>query len=111
MLRKAAPMNTEDPLVSVDYIRTSVIQGVTAPRLNRLIAAGEFPGPDRMIGRARAWFLSTIRAYQGGKTSGWSGHDAGFAERQAAAKTRTEALRRWHEAGRPRRASAEAAAA
>jgi predicted DNA-binding transcriptional regulator AlpA len=89
-------LNTEDPLVSVDYIRTSVIRDVTSPRLNRLIAAGQFPGPDRVVGRARAWFLSTIRQYQDGKTSGWSGHDAGFAERQSAAKKRTEALRQWH---------------
>jgi predicted DNA-binding transcriptional regulator AlpA len=85
-----------DPLISIDYIRTSVIQDVTSPRLNRLIATGQFPGPDRVVGRARAWKLSTIRQYQDGKTSGWSGHDAGFAGRQAAAQKRTEALKAWH---------------
>jgi hypothetical protein len=97
-----------DPLVSVAYIRASIVEDITDPRLNRLIAAGKFPAPACVIGRLRQWRRSDLLAWKGGKLAGWSGHDAGFAERQAAAKKRTEALRQWHAA---RRVEMESAAA
>jgi hypothetical protein len=61
----------DDLLVNVVYIRNNVILNITAPRLNRLIAAGEFPGPVRSIGRDRQWRLADLRAYLDGKTSGF----------------------------------------
>ena len=90
-------MTATDPLVNVTYIRANIILDITAPRLNRLIEAREFPGPVCSLGRDRQWRLSDLLAWRDdNKRSGWSGPDAGFAERQAAAQKRTEALRQWH---------------
>jgi hypothetical protein len=82
---------------------------VPDPTLARWIKAGKFPAPIGDINGRRIWDRCHLVEWKNNPGKIWSGQpDAGFAERQAAAQKRTEALRQWHAS---RRAVMESAAA
>jgi hypothetical protein len=76
------------------------------PTINRWTQAGLFPAPTGHINGRRIWSRAHLVEWENGRCNGWSGHDAGFAERQAAAKKRTEALKAWHASQRAESAAA-----
>ncbi len=56
-----------DRLVGSDIAMAS--ENIKSPTtLTERIKAGTYPPPDRVNGRVRQWFISTIRKHQSGQT-------------------------------------------
>jgi hypothetical protein len=102
-------MTAQDKPVLVSRLGLNEFTDASDPTINRWMKAGKFPAPITEINGRRFWNRDHLLEWSGGRTFGWSGVDAGFAERQRQAEKRTEALRAWH-AARKGRASPLAAA-